>query len=394
MTTASRSLLPLLALEALTNLTAVAQRSALALIGIVVGTAAVIAMLDVGHNAEVESVRQFQAMGTDLIIAQGGMGGELAPASVIEALPRSLPAVKRAAPLSISGMRLGRGQGVQTSLIGATEALAAIVRLRLGEGRFLSTFDHDETFAVIGAHVAVSPALGAAPLHPGDPIRIGRYLFTVVGVLVETAHNPLLPFDVNDAVILPIGSMRRVASDSAPSTVVAAAAEGHDPTLAAEALGERLRQIRRGRPVQTQSARQLIEGMQHQARIMAILLAAIGGISLLVGGIGVMNVMLMNVAERRREIGLRLALGARRVHIQAMFLMEAAMLSLTGGLCGTLLGMLAAYVYARLSDWDFTPSSLALPAGALISAGIGLFFGAYPASIASRLDPIESLRAE
>ncbi len=127
---------------------------------------------------------------------------------------------------------------------------------------------------------------------------------------------------------------------------------------------------------------------------MAILPAAIGGISLLVGGVGVMNVMLMNVTERRREISLRLSLGARRSHIRTMFLMESALLSLTGGLCGTVLGMIAAFIYARLSGREVVPSSLALPFGAVISAGVGLFFGAYPAATAAGLDPIETLRAE
>jgi len=195
-------------------------------------------------------------------------------------------------------------------------------------------------------------------------------------------------------VIIPQAAMRRIATQTQGSTILAAADEDTDPILAAEILKEHLSALYGGQGVQVQSARQLIEGMQKQASIMSGLLAAIGGISLLVGGVGVMNVMLMNVSERRREIGLRMALGARRSHIRTMFLIEAALLSLTGGIFGTILGMLAAYIYADFSGWDFTPSSLALPLGAVISAGIGLFFGAYPAASAARLDPIETLRAE
>lgn len=397
MTARPPALLPLLTAEALANLRAVAQRSALALIGIVIGTAAVIAMLNVGHNAEVESIRQFQAMGTDLIVAQVAMSTKperaLSPAAV-EDIPRTVPLLRLATALAVSGLRLGRGDGVQASLIGATPTLATVARLRLAEGRFLSSFDRDETFAVIGSRIAASRALEGSPLHPGDRIRLGTYLFTIVGVLAETAHNPLLPFDPNDAVIVPSGALRRITAEHQPSTVVASVAEGADAPLAAAALADQLRTKRNGQSVSTTTAQQLIEGMQRQARIMSILLAAIGAISLLVGGVGVMNVMLMNVAERRREIGLRLALGARRGHIRSMFLLESGMLSLTGGACGTVLGILSAYAYAQFSQWDFTPSTLALPLGAIISAGVGVFFGAYPAAAAAALDPIECLRSE
>ncbi len=397
MSTPSPRLFFLLAREAVANLLAVAQRSVLALLGIVIGTASVIAMLNVGHNAEVESIRQFKSMGTDLIVAQILMGqaqGARPTVLAIEEISQSLPEIRQIAPLSITGMRLGRDRSVQSSVIGATPSLEGVIRLRTAEGRFLSRFDLDETYAIIGAKIAASSKISANPLHPGDQVRIGNYLFTVIGILAKVTHNPLLPFDVNSSVIIPQASMRRVATQAGSSTILAAATEDSDPTLAAEALGERLRALHGGKPVQTQSARQLIEGMQKQATIMAGLLAAIGSISLLVGGVGVMNVMLMNVAERRREIGLRMALGARRSHIRTMFLMEAALLSLTGGVCGTVLGMLAALAYARFSGWDFAPSSLALPLGAGISAGVGLFFGAYPAASAARLDPIETLRAE
>lgn len=397
MSTPSPRLFFLLAHEAVANLLAVAQRSVLALLGIVIGTASVIAMLNVGHNAEVESIRQFKSMGTDLIVAQIFMGqakGGAPTALAIEDISKSLPSIRQIAPLSITGMRLGRDGSTQSSVIGATPSLEGVVRLRTAEGRFLTRFDTDETYAIVGAKIAASSKISAHPLHPGDQVRIGNYLFTIIGVLAEATHNPLLPFDINTSVIIPQTSMRRVATQTGSSTILAAATEDSDPTLAADVLGERLRALHGGIPVQTQSARQLIEGMQKQASIMAGLLAAIGSISLLVGGVGVMNVMLMNVAERRREIGLRMALGARRSHIRTMFLMEAALLSLTGGICGTLLGMLAALAYARYSGWDFTPSSLALPLGAVISAGVGLFFGAYPAASAARLDPIETLRAE
>lgn len=382
-------MLAILAGDALRNLLAVGQRSLLALIGIVIGTGAVIAMVNVGENAAAESAREFASMGTDLIIASGG--GPLGiPLSELERLPGLLPELAVVAPVATAGKKVGRGTGVQTTLVGATAALAEAARLKVQEGRFLSDFDRAETFAVVGRRTAAS-ATPAVAL--GDPLRVDGYVFTVIGIMDDLTPNPLLPFDINDVVMVPLGAMRRVGADPAPSAIVARAAGGRDAIAAGEALAARLAAHRHGRPVQAQSARQLIEGMRKQAQVFTGLLAAIGAISLVVGGVGVMNVMLMNVSERRREIGLRMAVGARRGHIRVMFLCEAAALSLTGGVVGTALGLLAAYGIAWYSGWHFLLATGALPLGGGISLAIGLFFGAYPAATAANLDPIESLRA-
>jgi len=385
----------LLAGEAFINLLAVAQRSILALLGIVIGTASVIAMVNVGHNAETESIRQFKAMGTDLIVVRAFTGeNPPPPLSAIEAIPQSFSTIREVAPLSITGITLRQRERIPATLVGATATLQSVARLKLAEGRFLSPYDNKQIYAVIGASLSQSKKLSPSPLRPGDRLRIGSYLFTIVGVLAQTTHNPLLPFDVNEGIFIPLDAIPRVVPKQQNSTIMVSVAKNNDPIQAADLLKNHLSALYKGVPVQIQSARQLLEGMQKQAQIMSILLAATGGISLFVGGVGVMNVMLMNVAERRREIGLRMALGARRRHIQSMFLIEAVLLSLTGGLTGTILGILAAYAYALYAGWIFSSSSLALPLGTIISLGVGIFFGAYPATIAARQDPIESLRSE
>lgn len=397
---APSGLLHLLAAEALRNLLAAGLRTVLALLGVVIGTASVIAMINVGWNAEVESLRRFKAMGTNLIVAhmyqdqQKGAASDLAPAA-LEAVPADAPSLSRVTPLLTAGLTLGRGEGLPVSIIGAPHTVAEAANLEVIEGRFFGPYDQGGTFAVVGADIAFSSKIPGGPLLPGARIRLKNYIFTVIGVLNWTAHNPLLPFDPNTGVFVPLESMRRLTDDQRISSVLALAAEGADPAAAADNLKARLTDMRRGRaPDHIESARQLLEGMRAQARIMTNLLAAIGGISLLVGGVGVMNVMLMSIAERRREIGLRMALGARRGHIHIMFLMEAALLSLGGGLIGTLFGLTAGFTYAEWAQWTFSPSPWALPIGAALSAGVGLFFGAYPAVTAARLDPIETLRAE
>ena len=143
-----------------------------------------------------------------------------------------------------------------------------------------------------------------------------------------------------------------------------------------------------------QSAKQLIAGMASQMRLFELLLGAVGSIALALGGVGVMNIMLVSVAERHREIGIRLAIGARRWDIQALFLSESVLLSVLGGILGIGLGFLASWSFAWLSAWTFVLSATAAPIGAGVSVAVGIFFGFYPAVMASRLDPIEALRSE
>ena len=143
-----------------------------------------------------------------------------------------------------------------------------------------------------------------------------------------------------------------------------------------------------------QSAQQLIAGMANQMRLFQLLLAVIGGIALVLGGVGVMNIMLISVQERHREIGIRLAIGARRRDIQTLFLSEAVILATLGGVLGIGLGIAGSFGFARFSGWEFVIAPAAAPLGAGVSIAVGIFFGFYPAFMASRLDPIEALRAE
>lgn len=393
------AVLPLLFSEALGNLRAVHQRSALALLGIVIGTASVIAMINVGHNAGQESLRQFKAMGTDVVVAQqpASDGGSDAAYDIgdIRRLPQSVAGVGAAAPLILgSGRMTANGKAASGAIVGTEPSLARVARLPLVKGRFVSDYDGSEAFAVIGAGLARSLGPPGAELRPGDRLRMEDAVFTVIGVLADIATNPLIPVDFNDSAIVPLGSARRVMPAPMITSVAVRAAPEADPmAVAAEAAGYFSAKMR-GQSINVQSARQLIAGMERQASLFTWLLAGIGGISLLVGGIGVMNVMLMGVMERRREIGVRMAVGARAGDIRMMFLIEAIVLSLSGGLAGAAVGITAAWLFAHLSGWHFVFSAGAIPMGTGVAGVIGVFFGYYPAAMAARLDPIAALRSE
>lgn len=388
--------------DALGNLRAVQQRSLLALLGIGIGTAAVIAMLAIGDAAKRQALDQFRAMGTDMLAiqadtAQAGRPAPLMPGDAAALLGRSgLVAI---APIAVTGMELAHGRArAVASVAGVTGDLAPVARLRVAEGRFLSTFDGPQTFVVLGGGLARKLGgnggrNGSGPAV-GDDLRLGGYRYTVVGILEETVPNPLLPVDLNGAALVPLPGLRRIAADTGIAALVARMAPGTDDDAVRHAVAAHFADVPHSRPVVIQSARQMIAAMAEQMQVYTLLLSAVGGISLIVGGVGVMNVMLMSVVERRREIGIRLALGARPRDILGMFLVEASVLSLGGGVLGTALGITAAAVYAHSAGWSFALPAAALPLGLGMSVLVGLVFGILPALRASRLDPIQALRGE
>ncbi|MBP2316908.1 ABC transporter permease [Azospirillum soli] len=395
-------LLGTLAAEAVGNLRAMRQRSLLALLGIVIGTAAVIAMVAIGETAKQQALGQFKAMGTDLLAVHqdSAQPGRLTPFTPGDAAAlRDRPEIDAVAPLAIAGVEIAHGRSrVTASVAGVTADLPPVARLRVAEGRFLSAFDEGQTFAVLGAGVARRLGEEGRPPAVGDVVRMGGYGYTVIGVLEETVANPLLPVDLNGAAFVPLAGLRRIAPAAGITTLIARMAPGVGDEAARQAAVTHFAQPHatgpRARPVVVQSARQLIAAMAEQMQVYTLLLSAIGAISLVVGGVGVMNVMLMSVVERRREIGVQLAVGARPRDIRAMFLVEALALSLAGGALGTALGTAAAAFYAQTAGWPFALPAVALPLGLGMSVAVGLFFGLYPAVRAARLDPIQALRGE
>lgn len=387
-----------LIVDAFRNLYSVRQRSLLALLGIVIGTAAVIAMVNIGDNARHHSLSRFLAMGTDLLTVRREFSTLGQPPSFtlddVAAL-RALPPITAAAPLASGGLEIVRGRArVMTNLAGVNADFFPLTRLVAAEGRPLTESDGRETVVVLGADAAMQLAGGEAPPVTGQLIRLGDYNYTLIGILAPTVANPLLPIDVNNTAFVPLEGMRRIFPGGQITNIVLRKTAEMDDRAAQSAVADYFAMPPRPRTVAVQTARQMIAAMTEQMEVYTLLLAAIGGISLIVGGVGVMNVMLMSVVERRREIGLRLALGARPRDIRAMFLIEAAALSVGGGALGAVLGLAAAAVYASTAGWAFILSMAAPPLAVGTSLAVGLFFGLYPAVRASRLDPIIALRAE
>lgn len=396
----STGLLQALLHEALDNMRSVRQRTLLSLLGIIIGSASVIALLNIGESTSDEAARQFKSMGTDLIVVQDsfGIGAQrrVAPLERQDAsdLMQKVPAVSVATPISSYSVKAVRnGKTLDGTSIGATEDLFTVARLQLERGRFVTDLDGYDTVVVVGSALAKSLAGNGKRLEVSDKVRMDSYLFTVIGILQNTPRNPLLPFDIDNALIVPIKANRRMSMATGNiSNILVRVAEGHDPIQALADVSNHFRE--KGKAAQAQGALQLIEGMKKQGQLFTWMLVGVACISLLVGGIGVMNAMLAGIAERKKEIGLRLAIGADRISIMTMIVCESTLLSVSGGVIGIVLGLIISILFAVLSGWDYSLSYLSILLGLGMSLATGLFFGIYPALKASEMSPIEALRSE
>jgi putative ABC transport system permease protein len=391
-------------------------RSALTMLGIVIGVGAVIVMIAVGAGAQKRVEEQIRALGSNLLLVMSGArtqgGVRLALGSGQTLSEDDAIAINRDIPEALAAPALRGGAQVvwgntnwSTQIYGTTPEYLLVREWALAAGR---SFEPSETagagkVCLIGSTVARELFGATDPV--GQVVRIKRVPFTVIGVL-ETKGQSLMGTDQDDLIIMPISTARgRVlgsatqAKQRAVGTIWVKAAEGYDTKLVEEQVRALLRQRHRLQPGSDDdfSLRNLQEVMSAQeasSRVLALLLAAVASVSLLVGGIGIMNIMLVSVTERTREIGLRMAVGARTRDILGQFLVEAVTLSLIGGLIGVALGTGASLAIGSFLGWRVLLSPEAIGLAVAFAFVIGVFFGFYPARKAARLNPVEALRFE
>jgi putative ABC transport system permease protein len=392
-------------------------RNGLTMLGIVIGVASVIAMVAVGAGAEARVAEQIRSLGTNLLLVvarstnvAGVRGGGGTHVTLTDddafAMQRELPVVQAAAPTLGRGMHVVRGNLNWGTLVsGVTPEWFDVKEWSLVDGRGITVDDYRAAakVAVLGRTAASHLFGDEDPL--GLTIRIKHVPFTVVGVLDGKGPNTSGQ-DQDDVVMVPLSTARqklfgriRSGKPNAVWVITVKVRDGEDLGDAEDQIRELLRQRHRLQPYQDDdfTIRDPLDAQQAQveaARVLTTLLAAIATVSLLVGGIGIMNIMLVSVTERTREIGLRMAVGARGRDILVQFLVEAVALSSAGGLVGVAVGLAGSSAISYVADWRTVISPDAIVVAFAVAAATGLVFGLYPARKAARLDPIEALRYE
>jgi putative ABC transport system permease protein len=371
------------------------MRSFLTMLGVIIGVGAVIALVSVGTGASQEVTTQVEALGSNLVIVMpaSARGRDLRVEDAVT-IEERVAGVAHAVPsLRESATVIWTGRSIDTDVVGTTEFLPEVQSHPVGQGRFLSGQDvlYRRFVAVLGA-TARNNLFGLRdPM--GQEIYISGYPFTIIGVMAEKGEGGLFTPDPDDRVLIPVTTAQRLLGTNKIGSIYVSVNQGANADLVTNHI-QRIFEVRFGDAdaVQVFSQQQILAAVGSVTGILTMLLGAIAGISLLVGGIGIMNIMLVSVTERTREIGVRKAVGARSRDILAQFLVESVIISLVGGAIGIALGMLGSAAISRLGN---VPSVVSLSWVAIafgFAAAVGVFFGIYPAMQASRLDPIEALR--
>jgi putative ABC transport system permease protein len=390
------------------------MRSALTALGIIIGVSAVIAMVAVGSGAKAQITEQIASMGSNLLIVQSGsstsggmrMGSGTVPtltADDAEAILTEIPSVKYAAPILPGVAQVVYGnQNWSTSIIGTVPEMLDIRDWPVASGRSFAQQDVNGATKVCLLGMTVMENLFGGIDPVGQIVRIKNVPFTVVGVLSYKGQSTRGQ-DQDDTVIVPLTTaQKRLFGMQFPGMVRMVMVQAKGPEMMKEAesqINALLRQRHRitGNQDNDFTVRNLSEIMaaaQQSADVMSLLLGAIASISLIVGGIGIMNIMLVSVTERTREIGIRVAVGAKSKDILLQFLIESLVLSLIGGVLGIAIGIGGTYVLSTFTQWPTLLSIRAILLAFLFAGSVGVFFGFYPARKASLLDPIEALRFE
>jgi len=391
-------------------------RSSLTILGIVIGIASVITLMSIGKGATAQILSNIQSMGANLITISGGAssgyggvrsaGGSTQTLTMedAEAIAEQVSNVSAVAPSSSSNLQLVVGSNNTNSQVtGTTPEYMSVNNLKLASGAFFSEQEYERgaKVAVLGSSVAETLFGSANPI--GQQMRMGTIIVTVTGVLESKGAGFNSP---DDAVYIPLTALQQTVAqprtaqgDRIVSSITLTVSDQAQTQNVIDAITNLLRTRHRlgvgvADDFNIMSVEELVSTLSTVTGTLTLLLGAIAGISLLVGGIGVMNIMLVSVIERRREIGILKALGATERDIWGQFLIEAAFLTFSGGIIGIIVGWGVALVIDLTGLMTTVVSADIVVLAVSVSVGIGLFFGFYPAWQASRLNPIEALRSE
>ena len=390
------------------------MRSFLTMLGIIIGIAAVIAMMAVGSGASYVISQQIASIGSNIILVipgsttSGGMrsgsgGAQTLTSDDVKAIMTDCPSVEMAAPtVRTSGLVVYGNMNWSTIIMGSTPELFEIREWGVVSGRSIGQQDEDGAAKVCLLGQTVADNLFGAVDPVGKIIRIKKVPFTVVGLLDRKGQSPQ-GTDQDDTIFVPLRTAQRnLVRSQFTNSVGAVIVKAKSEALLAKAeeeinslLKQRHRITNNKEPdFSTRNLSEILAVAEQSSKAMSLLLGAVASISLIVGGIGIMNIMLVSVTERTREIGIRMAIGARKNDILLQFMTEAVLLTMIGGVIGILLGSGGALIVSRILAWPTLISVQSITVAFFFSGAVGIFFGFYPAKKAAGLNPIDALRYE
>lgn len=379
------------------------RRNLFALSGLVLGVGAVVTMLALALIVRHEALRQFDRTGLDVLAIKkvSGVGAQvIRRPPIIEidlaaGLMTAVPAFERVAPIASKRTTMTfEGRQMQADVLGITEDFVGLNGLKVTEGRNLTDLDRYQPFVVLGREQAAALSGGSnAPLVGRQLIIEGKVL-TIIGVLGPARAIKLHEGDLNKATFMHTATAARTVDGAEITMIYAQYRTGESPAKMADAAIDYFQHRVEGLAVQVTSAAAVVKEMERQLRLFALFFGATGTIALVLGGAGIMNSLLLAVAERRREIGLRHALGAMRGDIQSQFLAEAVILCGTGGLLGVGVGAVVTWIISLQAGWIFLLPPTAMVLGVGVALAVGVVAGFLPAYQAARLDPVVAMKAD
>ncbi|HEV7681336.1 MAG TPA: ABC transporter permease [Pyrinomonadaceae bacterium] len=389
------------------------MRAILTMLGIIIGVGAVIAMVSIGQGAQASVQAQIESIGTNLLFVSAGAqnvggvrsgtgdtGTNTLTVEDLDAIKREVPSVAMVTPTVNSRTQLVVGNmNWNTQLQGVSEQYPDVRKWTIQGGTFFTDADVRTAARVIVIGQTISDNLFPGMDPVGQTLRVANLPFRVNGVMVRKGQDQQ-GRDQDDIAFAPYTTVQKKVLGSPRLQVAYASAISQDATYTAqEQITDLLRQRHKlganeANDFTVRNMTDIAEAANETNNTMTLLLACIASVSLLVGGIGIMNIMLVSVTERTREIGIRMAIGARSSAVRSQFLIESIVLSLTGGFIGIVLGVAVSLSIPKFLGWPTLVSSMAIVGSVIFSAAVGIFFGYYPARKAAALDPIEALRYE